>query len=352
MNEEGLPFLEIRETSDQKDELVHEAATMVKPFSSTNVPDDQYWTEEAKQRRAELLRKVLGDGEDEDDDADGDEQLQASSTSRPSTDPTKAESSASTKPKSILKPPMRKKSVSFEEDLDVSNPTTPDPPSKRVDKPSAAISQHPGSFAGFKRGFLSSPLKQEIKTSPDHKIVELPPTDLSPVAISSASNPPSQEPSVSSPPAHAPKKKSLFALRKAQMTAPKAEAPVLPERAVGKPTPVAGAVPRLPKASSSKPMTSMRNSVVERVHEKPAPKPTRRAKTASDSDVSEYSDLEDDDMDIDQALLAREVALEYHKRRSMIPVHNDEGTLEGDEWDRETRQGRWSADHQVGWTLS
>jgi CTD nuclear envelope phosphatase 1 len=354
LNEDGLPFLEIRETSDQRDELVIEAASVAEASISTTLPDSQYWSEAAKKRRADLLRKVLGDDEDADKTENEDievvdkaQALTAGSVSNPSS-PSQTDNSS--KPKSILKPPARKKSVSFEEDEAASNMKNT-PSLKTFDKPTSpksSVLQPTGSFAGFKRGFLSSPLKQEVRSNPVPQIVELPSTDPSPASISSTSSSAlKMESSPASSPA--PKKKSLFALRKAQMTAPKTEAPVLPEKVAGKPAPVIGKTPHLPKASSSKPMSSMKYSVVERALEKPAAKPARRAKTESDSDMSEYSDLDDDDMDIDQALLAREVALEYHKRRSMIPLHNDEGTLEGDEWDRETGQGRWSSDRQASY---
>jgi CTD nuclear envelope phosphatase 1 len=180
-------------------------------------------------------------------------------------------------------------------------------------------------FAGFKKGFLGTPRASGVeKTSEPTAAVE--------------------------PEAAQARKTSLFAQRLAQQSV-KESAPVpspvalrdvveMPQStSIGTSEPKAAV--SLPKLSENKPMASMKSAVVENPPEiKPLPPkqspPVRRDvrehhpgqddfEDDDDDDLDELDEEEDDDeYDLDDALLAREVALEYHRRRAYARLNPEE----------------------------
>lgn len=289
-------------------------------------------------------------------------------------------------PKGILKQPVRKKSVSFDDSVPIP-PDSPPPrrhgfpldemiastrpvdaqgvPTKQVPilrAPLPGRRKQPDSFGGLRTGFLSSaPIlslapqvessrtamtqpeprqpsslelarKAEEKAPAKLKVEEKeanPPIQMQveekPVAAKEANSMPVKqdkpEMDVDQPPAKIqktgdqPKKKSLFAQRR---------------------------TPSFPKQSETMPMATMKGSVIEAP---PAPRqpgvpPAVGASSSQtpmvivdedDDDDDDYGDLgdfsedEEDEYALDEALLAREVALEYHRRQAwQRPVDEDE----------------------------
>lgn len=370
-NEEGLPFHEIRELPDGS--TIGPLPPSTTDGSGVKEEDaEEYWSETARQRREALRRRIFNEGSEteEDDAASSDEEspsaLPADATPTPPPEPavpsiinappsppsspsppaspahgTRRPSSGVLPGKSILKPPARKKSVSFDESV----PPPPDSPDLLGGKktmgfplPSTDANEFdpkpvpvinaprlPGGrdqpFAGFKKGFLGTPRASGVeKISEPAAVVE--------------------------PEAAKPRKTSLFAQRLAQQTVKESApvpSPVASRDIAGMPqSPSTGtSEPKtavsLPKLSETKPMASMKSAVVENPPDtKPPPSntpaPVRR-------DVSEHQpghdDFEDDDDDLDEeededeydlddALLAREVALEYHRRRAYARLNPDQ----------------------------
>lgn len=416
LNEEGLPFQEIRESLDGRPlgpipSISSSSDSSGSGPSTSKVEEEHdYWSEESIRRRAELRRRIFHEGsdtEDEDDiDAAEPEEVEtprpvASQTpdspppittsppdltaenAPPSDIPRRPSASPVLPPKSILKPPTRKKSVSF----DSSVPVTTDSPEKpsaiaahkfgfplplAVDDdstdefapkpvPVIATPQPPNrgvkgveekGFAGFKRGFLSGP----SKTSPSQQTESpIPPVATTPsLSTSTAVKPTLGERHVSftddtappAPDAPEPKRKtSLFA----QRLADKEIDPSAPTSASGLTSHAVS--PSLSKMSENKPMVALKSSVVEKAPavrnilatsspSRSAIPPTlvtesNGAVSASDGDdvldeddedagdLGEYSSGEEDEYDLDDALLAREVALDYHRRQAYQPLNRD-----------------------------
>ena len=334
VNDEGLPIQEIREDAEGRSLDPIEAPTnsiSVAPFNTEEESND-YWTEAAVARRAALRRRIFSQG-DESDEADAyDSHIHISSpsptsesrsTTIPPLSPIRSESpSASTLtnhlPKSILKPAVRKKSVSFDDSVPlpsgsmaVSNmhrAVVPIPidefeprpvPLLQEPKPAARRDVSAKGFAGLRKGFLTGP---------------------------SRARDPEQET----------RKLSLFAQRKAEHA--------IDPSVSASPAPLPPAGPRhdinLPKMSDSKPMASMKSTVQEKM---PTPLtasinsarpihpqsvgPVSAEDTESIADEDDGFDEASDDGDefeLDDALLARETALEFHRRRAYRSLQTDE----------------------------
>ena len=372
MTEEGLPIHEIRE--DLNGDLIGEAPEPTwsgDAVAREEAEEEDYWSEEAKARREAKRRLIFGDDEGDDDEEDDDsgstapaeDDASAAQVQEPediSTDaqptsplPRRSSLTSSNGPKSILKPPGRKKSVTFDESVPVPPDSPPvitsgkvgfplpttdintetsefEPrPIPIIPVPKPAVKNTVGeSFAGFKRGFLSP-------SSPSKPAPHITPTapDMPPVK----------------------KAPSLFAQRMAAQEHPKIEEilaetveetveeePVKPavkdaitERASG-----------LPKMSESKHMSSMKPAVVERASEpllppsrNPGPSHIGMASSSrsngaasriteigndededeeqeeEEEDDEEYDDEEEeeDEYDLEQVIHAREIAQEYHR---------------------------------------
>jgi CTD nuclear envelope phosphatase 1 len=276
--------------------------------------------------------------------------------------------------KSILKPAQRKKSVSFDESV----PIPPDSPDRTAGKGKMGFqlplpiavgddaADHYGekavptihaptpknkadqgaaggsAFAGFKRGFLNGPTSS-------------PPSQ----AKSSATPSAAVTPSTSSDETKPTRKPSLFAQRMAQKAVVESPA-VSPPIPPSVPEPKIKPKPALPKMSESTGTSSVKPAVVEKppavretVKEAPQPeianwtplsqlppnapsgfKPGEssglsRAGAGDNLDEDDEDDYEDhelefdsdeeDEYDLDDALLAREMALEYHRRKMYQP---------------------------------
>jgi CTD nuclear envelope phosphatase 1 len=372
INEEGLPFHEIRELPDGS--TIGPLPPSTTDGSGVKEEDaEEYWSETARQRREALRRRIFNEGSDteEDDAASSDEEsssaLPAKATPTPPPEPvvpsivnappsppsspsppaspahgSRRPSSGVLPGKSILKPPARKKSVSFDESV----PQLPDSPDLLGGKktmgfplPSTETNEFdpkpvpvinpprlPGGkdqpFAGFKKGFLGTPRASGVE-----KISE-PAAVVEPEAVKA-------------------RKTSLFAQRLAQQTVKESTpvpSPVAPRDVAGMAqspstgTPEPKTAVSLPKLSENKPMASMKSAVVENPPEiKPLPSntsaPVRR--DVREHQPGEDPDFEDDDDDLDEeddedeydlddALLAREVALEYHRRRAYARLNPEE----------------------------
>ncbi|WVQ73226.1 hypothetical protein IAR50_002792 [Cryptococcus sp. DSM 104548] len=284
----------------------------------------------------------------------------------------------SSQPKSILKAPSQKKSVKFDPSIPPS-PSSPDhgPSSFQAqlargnkfgfplplvadgddwgEKPvpvlnepkpkarggatvlpiqavGAQVVEKDDGFAGFKKGFLTGPPKVQAATAPSPQPAPVP-------------EPPQ------------PKKKSLFAKRLAHSevdaSAPPTSSGATPATASPR------GLPNLPRESESKGTSAVKSGVVEKapaaptapaqgkVVERAVPAPAATSKPKSsmppiislapqqdddygdeddgddDEDFSEFSSGSEDEYDLDDALLAREVALEYHKRRAYMSLNRD-----------------------------
>ena len=336
VNDEGLPIQEIREDAEGRSLDPVQASTdsiSVVPFSTEEIPID-YWTDAAIARRAALRRRVFSQG-DESDEADADAHDPqthvtsplSESRSSPNPPPSPIRSSlprASTPntqiPKSILKAPVRKKSVSFDDSV----PLPPDSPAASkiggtvfpmpmpmpmpiddfeprpvpvLQEPKAAAKRDVSEkgFAGLRKGFLTRPSKA---TEPEREIRK--PRLSAQRTVEHAS-----DPSVSASPA-----------------------PLAPS---GRQHGI-----NFPKMSDSKPMPSMKSTVQEKMPILPKastssarPSPPQRADSGdsmSDEDegVGFGEGSDEDEYDLDDALLARETALEFHRRRAYRSLQTDE----------------------------
>lgn len=344
INEDGLPIHEIREDPEGKPlgpvpaALEEEDAPVMK-----EEPVEDYWFDAAVARRAALRRKVFNEGgssdEADEEDFPSKEPLiprLVEPASPPSPDrspspvpssPPRRLSSTSQPPKSILKPPTRKKSVSFDESVilppdspaaaKIGGTVFPVPNGEFEPRPVPVIAEPKPSvkngvsekgFAGFKRGFLAGPGKP---TNPDtNKTIT---TNGSETTTSS-------------------RKRSLFSQRMAQQE----EASISPTTMIP-PYPIKpGSTPavNLPKMSESKQMPSLKPTVMENSPMPPiALSPPKTGNTASDPHYPEGSDgdhndslspSEEDEYDLDDALLAREAALEYHRRRAYLSLEKED----------------------------
>ena len=242
-------------------------------------------------------------------------------------------STSSTAPKSILKPPSRKKSVSFDESV----PLPPDSPEPRkfgfplptveagmpeavpiIPEPKPGAKKESG-FAGFKRGFLGGPSR--------------PPAAASIAAASVPPVPDSKPAGDDSTPAARPvgKKPSLFAQRLANQVVaeralPPAPASVPTVSAAGPST-----TPSLPKMAEQKPMVSMKSGIVEREPPRIHELHSSADEEESDSDFYHDDDEDDDEYDLDDALLAREVALDYHRKQAYSTLRQRAQEQEGED---------------------
>ncbi|KAK8858601.1 hypothetical protein IAR55_002830 [Kwoniella newhampshirensis] len=442
LNEEGLPFHEIRETIDGETigPLPPSTPLADAQIRETTEEKDDYWSEEAVARRATLRRRLFHEGDNSDEEEDADEgvtvgksndepesQIPPSISTSQNTDtaqlkaekdkqPLSGPSSLSQRPslsnpppsKSILKPtrpPTRKKSVSFDPAIP-SSPSSPDTSSPfhmarkfgfplplgpnddteiqmggdgfdYAPRPVPMIAKPDPvkkgvelrGFAGFKRGFLSGPPK--VVPEKDHaQAVSVSPTTTSPTSTqgsTSATETASAPSKVAEPKARKP---SLFAQRLAQ-----------PEIDASAPTATGSSLRTmsLPKASQSKSTSTVRTSVVEKPlatmsanssgisgsSKTPSSEEFRGSQSTigilntaedqqdedddeddededdedededDDGDLGDFSSGEEDEYDLDDALLAREIALEYHKRRAYQPLNHDldEGMLDSGEID-------------------
>lgn len=404
-NEEGLPFHEIRET------LNGETIGSLPPAAGDPTADmgdlpkdeeDDYWSEDAVARRAALRKKIFHEGEESDDEEfieQVQQQPQVPDRSLPSDPPApntqssqlpsspsspKAElhphsilrhhTPSSQQPKSILKPPIHKKSVTFDPSIPPASPDSSDiapssikphkfgfplplatdddqdwapKPVPTITEPKPKAKKDDG-FAGFRKGFLGPPPKvltaendQPSSSSPPH-----------PTVISGQGPPPE-----SAQEALKPKKKSLFAQRLAHSEID-ASAP-----ATSSGTP-ATASPRginLPRMAESKGTLAIKGAVVEKPAATPVINPssphtadniverhiaqpitssststqdpssssspgisvTEQKEDDSVDSFAEYSSGSEDEYDLDDALLAREVALEYHRRHAYASLNRD-----------------------------
>lgn len=376
----------------------------------TNDEKDDYWSEDAIARRAALRRKIFHEGEESDGEEEFIEQIeqqqpQVASASLPSeplapnpepTQPLSYPSSPkaelhphsilrhhepSSQPKSILKPPIRKKSVTFDPSIPPASPDSPDvaPSSVKPHKfgfplPLASDDDHDWApkpvptitepkpkakkeddFAGFKKGFVGPPPKVRTAAEVDQPSSSSPPHPY-PTITSEQVLPESSQETLKPKP----KKKSLFAQRLAHPEID-ASAP-----ATSSSTP-ATASPRsinLPKMAESKGTLAIKGAVVEKPTTTPVPNPSSShtagsvverniiqpvasssspskqdpssgisvTKQTSNNDgddnngedsFAEYSSGSEDEYDLDDALLAREVALEYHRRHAYTSLNRD-----------------------------
>ncbi|KAJ9113898.1 hypothetical protein QFC19_000092 [Naganishia cerealis] len=75
LNEEGLPFLDIREDLSNPIDNLPEKQVQSAVITSSTRPTDDYWSEEAIERRRKLRERLFGD-EDDDDDEEEDEEVE------------------------------------------------------------------------------------------------------------------------------------------------------------------------------------------------------------------------------------------------------------------------------------
>ena len=380
INEEGLPIHEIREDENGEllgDLPIPVTGATDTPMAKEE--KDDFWSADAVARREALRRKVFDDPSNSESESEDAAEVEDCPTSpqinaippTPSSptassalpEPTRRPSSSSStiQPKSILKSSTpRKKSVSFDSSVPVppDSPTTtriggstfPTPvinietgieeqavPMLNAPKRSPNRATFGEPFAGFKPGFLGGGTTKG-KIDPPKPVV----FNDEPGAMPS----PDQKREVESE--VKPKKKSLFAQRAANSTEPEAENK-----------------PGFPPMSTSTHTSSVKNSIIERPTPGPTPEagpsrlPTSKdrieGKTAGVSSIvverpvavagpsrltshlpsdgdhheneEEYDDDDDDDSfyqddddeeeyDLDDALLAREVALAYHQNRA------------------------------------
>ncbi|WVN85046.1 uncharacterized protein L203_100188 [Cryptococcus depauperatus CBS 7841] len=414
LNEQGLPFHEIRET------LQGVTIGPPPPVSDTLVfkeileEADDYWSQEAIKRRAKLKRRVFREGDGSDEEEFNEEltkvktqtenatsihpptlspTLSVQHTSLPSspkTPPTHSiirnpGSEPAHKSNSALQLPAKKKVVSFDPAILISpeSPETEPPFANRLGFPLPLVTEedewHPkpvpvinvpkprtkggDGFAGFKKGFLGPPRVRSIADDLQNTS-----------STSSVENVPS--PDQQMPVSQRSKKKSLFAQRLADEEVD-VSAPVTSSSNPG--TQSAKFVPKLPRMTENKGAGAVKESVVEKplfvprsntekVIKKPvvpneaaavskkvergnnmdgfSPSiPTNNPTTTSTATVSDcisranqgiseneensegsfiqYSDDSEDEYDLDDALLAREVALEYHKRHVYTSMNHD-----------------------------
>ncbi|WVQ83087.1 hypothetical protein IAT38_005225 [Cryptococcus sp. DSM 104549] len=228
-------------------------------------------------------------------------------------------------------------------------------------------------FAGLRRGFLGAPPKVQTVKPQDTK-----PAEATPVAAPA----PTPAPAPQKPEEPKPKKKSLFAQRLAHSEIDASA----PATSSSTPATASPRIPSLPRASEVTGTSTVKPAVVEKPLPTPAsgaggrgagpgtvglkgavverdapalapvaPAPASEPKSSSidptpdgyadedasedlssdDDDVDEFSSGEEDEYDLDDALLAREVALAYHQRRAYVPVNRDPDDPDGD-WGEES----------------
>ena len=399
-DEDGLPIQEIRE--DLEGTTIGPAPTPSTSGQDDIVPskkvdiEDEYWSEGAQARRAALRRKVFN----EDSDSDLDAEIKApkrlinlaptsSSTTQPggitssfpfeqdvpALPPSPLLPSASNLPptRSILKSAPRKKSVTFDESLPLPPLDSPGPSNRiqsgfpiptrdpNVDgsdgtmprlvptiiEPSPPVrASNSRAFAGFKPGFLSS--KSSSSTPASRKWVE--------TGIFTASS-------------NAKPKPSLLAQRRSAESEKQAPAGSSADNAsVGD-----GSGSRLPRMSAVPQNSTVKTSVVEKPlpaasaastsrsitrNGPPAPAPAKHTRAeqndneheAEDEDADEDEEDDDnDEYDLDDALLAREVALDYHRRQRPVRHRYDDDDDEAmyDRYMRDDDDGDGD-DHSAG----
>ena len=289
-----------------------------------------------------------------------------SQTTIPIPEPTRrtSSSSSSLQPKSILKSSApRKKSVSF----DSSVPVPPDSPGQKTTKiggsmfpnpvinietgiqeravpvlnapkrsPNRATFEEP--FAGFKSGFLGGSTNKAKVDSPAPVIMSSEPNSIEAPVVAESLHKIEQKPVAQAEP----KKKSLFAQR--QSDPPSTESkPTFPAMStsthtssvkneiIEHATPVSQAGPS--RVAAKDRITGKTAGVASTVTERSEPiaGPSRLTShlppsahdegyddgvVDDDDDDSFYADDDDDEYDLDDALLAREVALAYHQNRA------------------------------------
>jgi len=289
-----------------------------------------------------------------------------SQTTIPIPEPTRrtSSSSSSLQPKSILKSSApRKKSVSF----DSSVPVPPDSPGQKTTKiggsmfpnpvinietgiqeravpvlnapkrsPNRATFEEP--FAGFKSGFLGGSTNKAKVDSPAPVIMSSEPNSIEAPVVAESLHKIEQKPVAQAEP----KKKSLFAQR--QSDPPSTESkPTFPAMStsthtssvkneiIEHATPVSQAGPS--RVAAKDRITGKTAGVASTVTERSEPiaGPSRLTshlppsdhdegyddgEVDEDDDDSFYADDDDDEYDLDDALLAREVALAYHQNRA------------------------------------
>ena len=375
-DEDGLPIREIREDLD---------GTTIGPAPPPSITgteyivpsskidaNEEYWSEAAQSRRARLRRTVFN--EDTDSDLEQDiippKRLGLGSTSPsatppkntstptpsqnelPPTSPSPLLPSASSVPrtKSILKSAPRKKSVTFDDSVPLS-PDSPGPtkgiksdfpmparglsdnlnasdetmprPVPTIIEPSPPVkSSSSRAFAAFKPGFLSSKPPSSVSTAGGA------------VKSDRSTTRSNDEP-----------RQSLFAQRRTA----ELETLVPAETPAGTSSRVDASGSKLPRMSTVSQNSTMKTSVVE----KPLPVASTSKNTVRDThpvwprgnteavaEEDEEKDEEDDDDDeyeLDDALLAREVALDYHRRQRPIPYRHDENDDDEALYDRYLR---------------
>ncbi|BEI83044.1 hypothetical protein CcaverHIS002_0309120 [Cutaneotrichosporon cavernicola] len=446
VNEAGEPIYEIREDTDGRSLAPMPESKGEGSIEMPENEDARYFSSEAVERRAALRRRIFqeGNSDDEDDDMDVDNvdkdkdgmdvdddetpkasqpanrlptppQASTQPTFQPTfhstlqatqigdlvspTTPTQASiasfptSPARGPPKGILKQPMRKKSVSFDESVPIP-PDTPPPrrhgfpldqmiaSTRPVDAQGLPTKQvptlkmpHPGrraapqTFGGLRTGFLGSTpilslapqvessraamtqpeprelseleiarkeeekaqakLKEEKEKMAQAKpAVQMQVEEKPPAAAAAAAAGPKPIPlmetkptaakhektdmDVDEPPAKIqktddrPKKKSLFAQRRTPQL-PEAERDSANGDDEGRQT---GVPPTVGTSSSQTPMVIVDDDDDD---------------DEDYGDLGEFSDDEEDEYALDEALLAREVALEYHRRQAwQRPIDEDE----------------------------
>jgi len=398
VNEDGLPIHEIRESLNGDTIGAAPESALADGVVSLDEEREKedYWSTEAVARRQALRRRIFHEGSDTDSDDDDiaappepmDIDIQSASTVAPPSPlptpdagslapepqtpvqplapaPASATRSPSNPPKSILKAPVRKKSVTFDPSTrlppdspparspagklgfplgDVVSESVPGPKSVPIlAAPTPGRKTTPAAtFGGFKRGFLTGPgSKPPPVPQPSSAVVEGPKI----VEVDGDVEMEQEE---------KPKKQSLFAQRRAErkpafpklseakpMVAMKTEIVEKPPSSLADrvPTPVAKAVPvsdRLPTPAAHRPPSHFPptvGTVPPTVGSSSVPAPTAPPVVVVDhedddsdyGDLGEFSDDEEDEYALDEALLAREVALEYHRRQGwQRPIDEDE----------------------------
>ena len=327
-------------------------------------PDEDYWSEAAIARRVALRRKVFHEGESDDDldlhmDMDEDEPRTSdpsssailrpptpprrlslvnspsspSSSTRIPSPPPRRPSTSSLTPKSILKPPApRKKSVSFDDSV----PLPPDSPGLRPvgnghlgfpmpvtevknggsgdfdPRPIPTIIEpkppekrtREAPFAGFKPGFLSQPNAQAKISSTASKGIDT-------AAPNSG-------------------KSSIFAQRRAAQQVAGSAALSTSKTLPKMPTTDAGSVKTavIEKAPTHNDALARQQPSKSRFHEEDVDP------DENDEDDDDFydDDDEEDEYDLDDALIAREVALDHHRRQANRTLNrplDDEDELDG-----------------------
>ncbi|KLT42038.1 hypothetical protein CC85DRAFT_328596 [Cutaneotrichosporon oleaginosum] len=450
VNESGEPIYEIREDVDGRSLAPLPDAS---GEGTIEMPEDEraeYFSPEAVERRAALRRRIFHEGSDDDDedmdvDTDQKDEMDVDDAETPKasqmpaafptpapqappqpspqpsfqstidavqlndlispTTPTQPSlasfpaSPARGPPKGILKQPVRKKSVSFDQSVPIP-PDTPPPrrqgfpldqmiastrpvdahglPAKQVPilkAPFPGRRSQPETFGGLRTGFLSSapilslapqvessrtamtqpeprqPSPLELARKAEEKApaklkVEEKPVEKTAAAMKVEEKPTEEDEDVKEkamdvdePQSEIQKTVEIPKATKAQKTdaAPKTE-----EAPKKKSLFAQRRAPNFPKQSETPPMVTMKGAVVEAP---PAPKQTGVPPTVGSSetpmvivdddddddddedygDLGDFSEDEEDEYALDEALLAREVALEYHRRQAwQRPIDEDE----------------------------